>query len=366
MIRVLQDLSALDGGGVAKLLYEYYKNMDHEKIHFDFMIYNFYAKGIYEKPLKEMGCTIYKLPSYLENPKECSKLQEKIIKEGDYDVIHSHFGFGGFRIMRIAKKYHVRKRIVHSHIAYEPYSFKTRIANIVKRELIKYYATDLAACGKDAGEFMWGKRMVAANHVRIIRNAIDTQKFQFSMDLRIMKRIELGVESKYVIGIVSRLSEQKNFPFLFRVYKNVLRIRDDAILLVIGRGLEEKEIRKMAEDMGIANRICFLGVRNDVSEILNALDVFVLPSLYEGLPVVLIEAQANGLQEIVSDKVTSEMDISDLIKFLPIENTEQKWAEVICNCIDNTERRANYARVVAEAGYEIRSASVEMEELYKL
>lgn len=365
MIRVLQDLSALDGGGVAKLLYDYYRNMDHNEVRFDFMIYNFYDEGIYEKPLREMGCTIYKLPAYSQNPKECHEMQEKIIANGKYDVIHTHFGIGGFRVLKIAKQYGIPKRIVHSHIAFEPYSLKTRAANIIKRFLNKHYATELMACGNDAGAFMWGNTEVKYNKVHIMKNAIDTQKFQFNDQVRLQKRNELGINDKFVVGIVGRLSEQKNYPFLFRVYEELLKMRNDVILLVIGRGLEEQEIKALADSMGISDKIMFLGIRDDVPELLNALDIFVLPSLYEGLPVVLVEAQANGLTEIVADTITKEMDITDLIQFLPINNTEKQWAEAINGCKENISKRAEYAKIVADSGYDIRTASKEMENFYK-
>ena len=364
MIRILQDLSALDGGGVAKLVYDYYRNMDHEKVHYDFMIYNFYDEGIYERPLRELGCTIYKLPAHTQDAKKCAEMQDQIIKNGNYDAVHSHFGVNGFRVMKIAKKYHVPMRIVHSHLAYEPSSLKVKASNHIKRLLCKQYATNLVACGKDAGEYMWGRSAVRSGKVHIMRNAIDTEGFRFSEDMRQIKRKELGVEGKFVIGIVGRLSEQKNYPFLFRVYEKVLKMRDDVSLLVIGRGLEEKAIRDLAGRMGISDHIKFLGVRSDVPEILNALDIFVLPSLYEGLPVVLVEAQANGLLEIVSDKVTSEMNITDLIKFLPIDGTEQIWADEICNCCDNTEQRMQYSKKVADGGYDIKRASLDMERFY--
>lgn len=364
MIRVLQDLSALDGGGVAKLLYDYYRYMDHTKIHFDFMIYNYYDEGIYEKPLREMGCKIYKLPPYASNPKKCAAMQRKIIKKGSYDILHTHFGIGAFRILKIAKECGVPKRMVHSHIAYEPYSMKTKVANILKKWLNKHYATHLLACGTDAGRFLWGDRAVRNGKVHIMKNAIDTDLFVFDENIRVQKRKELDVDDKLVIGIVGRLSEQKNYPFLFRVYKKVLEKRNDTVLLVVGRGLEEESIKKLAHDMGIEDKVRFLGVRDDVSQLLNAFDIFVLPSLYEGLPVVLIEAQANGVTELVSDRITKEMDITDLITFMEIDHSEDEWADKICDLSTDISERRKYKQLVAEAGYEVKAACHEMEKFY--
>ena len=157
MKRVLQELPSLDGGGIAKLLYEYYSQMEHDKIHFDFIIYSYYDEGIYEKPLREMGCNIYKLPLYKSNPKECTKKMEDIIGQGNYDVVHTHMGVMGYVIMRIAKKYNVPRRCMHSHIANEVTSKKSKFASFFRMMVARHYVTDKLACGQDAAIDMWGK-----------------------------------------------------------------------------------------------------------------------------------------------------------------------------------------------------------------
>lgn len=364
MVRVLQELSALDGGGVAKLLYDYYRNMDHTKIHFDFLIYDYYENGMYEEPLKDLGCTIYKLPRIKKDKIGYLTGMKKIIKDGNYDVVHSHMGSRGLFVMYYGKKYKVPKRIVHSHIAYEPVSNVKRKINAMLASIAKHYATDLFACGKDAGIYMWGKKASAEGKVHIMTNAVDTDSFQFSNVLRIQKQEELQITGKFVIGIVGRLSEQKNYPFLFSAYKKVTEQRDDTVLLIVGRGLEEDKIKKLAADMNLGNSVRFLGIRSDVSELLNAFDMFVLPSKYEGLPVVLIEAQANGVQELVSDRVTTEMDITDLIKFLPIENTKDQWAKEMCSASIKTNERERYSNLVRQAGYDIKIESKKMQNFY--
>lgn len=364
MIRVLHELSALDGGGVAKLLYDYYSNMDHEKIHFDFLIYDFYEEGIYEKPLRDMGCKIYKLPRIKNDKKGYFRGIKKVVKEGNYDVVHSHMGSRGLFVMYYARKYGVKKRIVHSHIAYEQISAKKQKINTMLSKIAKHYSTHLFACGHDAGVYMWGQKETDKGNVHIMTNAVDTEKFLFSQKIRDEKRKEIGVEDKFVVGIVGRLSSQKNYPFLFSAYKELRKLRDDTVLAVVGRGLEEDSIKSLAKQMNIDDTIKFLGIRADVPELLNAFDVFVLPSLYEGLPVVLIEAQANGVKEIVSDKVTKEMNITDLIQFLPIDGTEKEWAKAIAECDDNTSERVKYSEEVAKSGYDIKSESKKMQSFY--
>lgn len=364
MIRVLHELSSLDGGGIAKLLYDYYIHMDREKVHFDFLIQDLYDEGIYEKPLRDLGCTIYKIPRIRNDKKGYLRGMKKTICEGQYDVVHSHMGARGLFTMYYAKRANVKKRIVHSHIAHEDITRLKRCFDIMLSNMAKMNATDLFACGREAGIYMWGNRCSKKGKIRIMTNAVDTRAYEFQPEIREKKRRELEVEDKLVIGIVGRLSDQKNYPFLFKAYKEMLSIRNDAVLVVVGRGLEEDLIRQEACRMELEQEIMFLGVRNDVPELLNAFDLFVLPSHYEGLPVVLIEAQTNGLKQLVSDKVTDEMNITDLIEFLPIENTAKIWAEKMAACCNNIDKRKAYSQQVADAGYDINIASKKMEEFY--
>ena len=289
---------------------------------------------------------------------------KKVISEGNYDVVHSHMGARGLFPMYYARKAKVAKRIVHSHIAYEPIGKLKRCFDIMLSCAAKVNATSLFACGREAGIYMWGKRCSQKDKITIMTNAVDTKAYEFNTEIREKKREELGVGDKLVIGIVGRLSEQKNYPFLFDAYKELLNIRKDVVLVIVGRGLEEEAIKERARQLKIDENILFLGVRNDVPELLNAFDLFVLPSHYEGLPVVLIEAQANGLKQLVSDKVTDEMRITDLIEFLPIEGTEKLWAEKMAACCSNVEKRKSYCPQVADAGYDIKLASKKMEEFY--
>ena len=364
MVRVLHELSSLDGGGVAKLLYDYYCHIDREKIHFDFLIQDLYDEGIYEKPLRDLGCNIYKIPRIKKDKRGYLQGMEKTISEGRYDVVHSHMGARGLFTMYYAKKAKVKKRIVHSHIAHEDITRLKRCFDIMLSCIAKANATDLFACGREAGIYMWGKRCSKKGKIKIMTNAVDTKVYEFNAEIRAKKREELGVGDNLVIGIVGRLSDQKNYPFLFKAYKEMLKRRKDVVFVIVGRGLEEEMIKRKARQMELEQDILFLGVRNDVPELMNAFDLFVLPSLYEGLPVVLIEAQANGLKQLVSNRVTDEMEITDLIEFLPIEGTEKLWAEKMESCFNKVEMRKCYSQQVAKAGYDIKLASKIMEEFY--
>jgi glycosyltransferase involved in cell wall biosynthesis len=220
----------------------------------------------------------------------------------------------------------------------------------------------LFACGRDAGIAMWGKRSVSNGKVHIMTNAINNQLFRYSDDMRIKSREVLGLTSEFTVGIVGRIEEQKNYPFLLETFKHVVRQEPSAVLIVVGRGSLDEEIRELARKKGIEKNVRFLGVRSDVPDLLNAFDVFVLPSFYEGLPVVLVEAQANGLPEIVANTITDEMAVTDLITYLPLGDAVE-WSKRIltANCVD----REKYASIVGNSGYGIELQAKKMENKYR-
>lgn len=361
MIKVLHELGNLDGGGVARLLYDYYYYMNKERIHFDFLIYDFFKEGILEEPLQELGCTIYKIPTMQESKKKCFDNMKNIIAKGNYDIVHSHRGPQAFYFLSCAKKCGIKRRIVHSHLAYPNPSFGRRIKNEILLQADKMIATDLFACGRDAGIAMWGKHNVDSGKVHIMTNAINNESFVFSEIKRQEKRKELGLTDQFTVGIVGRLEKQKNYPFLMKIFREILAKKTNSVLIIVGRGTQEEALKKMALDMEINNHVLFLGVRKDVPELLNAFDVFVLPSLYEGLPVVLVEAQANGLPEIVADTITDEMAVTDLISYLPLGNPKV-WCDKIL--ASESYKRERYADVVSRSGYSIKAQAAKLEKFY--
>lgn len=365
MVRVLHEVANLDGGGVARLLHDYYLHMDHDKIHFDFLISDDIADGILEKPLTEMGCTIYKIPSLKKNMKLRLKKIDEIIKNGNYNIVHSHISARSCFILSKAKKYGVKKRYAHAHIAYQNIS---KLKQFVDRLFLAYsktLATQLFACGEDAGKYMWGEKAVQSGKVKIMRNAIDTISFQFDEIVRDKYRKELKLENKKVLGIVGRLDYQKNHDFLLDIFVEIEKMEPDKYkLLIIGRGPYEQRLKEKAATLGISRNIDFMGIRSDVSKLLNAVDLFILPSFYEGLPVVLVEAQANGVLEVASDTITKEMEVTDLISFPSLRLTAREWAKTIIVESNRIVNRSKYASIVKEAGYDIRCESKKMQDFY--
>lgn len=369
MVRVLHELASLDGGGVAKLLYDYYRNMDdRENLRFDFLIYDFFEEGIYEEPLRQMGCRIYRIPVFKRDKKASLRAMEKVIREGRYDVVHSHRCTRGVFALWFARRYRVPRRLIHCHIAYEEVSRTGEAVNRVLGVINRHLATDLFACGRDAAKYMWGEKRLAAGKVHIMTNAIDTELFRYDRQIRDRVRRELGVGDSFVIGTVGRLDRQKNQAFLLDAFAALRRQGQAAVLLLAGRGEDEQMLRDRCARLGIEDSVRFLGVRKDIPDLCCAFDLFVMPSLYEGLPVSVVEAQAAGLPVLLSDTVTDEVIVTDLVRTLPLR--QEAWTQAMLAAAkapggtDKHSDRASYAEKVAQAGYDIKEESRKMQEYY--
>lgn len=351
MIRVLQEVATMDAGGVERLLYDYYTNLDNGKIAFDFVIFDRDREGIFEAPLKEKGCRIHCVPRIKGLGLRYMRALWKILKEGDYQVVHAHRGSRSFFVLLLAWAAGVPVRIVHSHIAFEPdKNIIKHLKTAVFKRLCRIFATDLFACGDDAARFMWGTS--DPEKVRKMTNAIDTKRFHQALAAREEMRRSLGIGDAFVLGTVARIDVQKNPMYLLKIARAVQQSGKNAVLLMVGTGPMEQEVKQRAQEMGLDGFVRFLGVRKDIPELLAAMDLFVLPSLFEGLPVTLIETQASGLPALVSDRVTEEMDKAGLIRFLPLDEDVSCWTGAIMDATVKVNRAA-YAGKMLAAGYDI-------------
>lgn len=317
MIRVLHITSELDGGGIERLLYNYYNNINH-LVRFDFAI-NSERIGILEEAFRDLGCNIYRIPKYRDGINEFQNRLKEILSNNHYDIIHVHSAYKACIALQVAKKSGINVRIAHSHIANAPEDFKSRIVRLFLTPLTKRYATHLFSCGVKAGEWAWGRKCFSFGNVYIMPNSICVENFKFSKEKRKQIRKELRCEDKYVIGNVARFSYQKNHEFLLNVFKEIQTINPNCVLWLIGNGELESEIRKQISDLQIGASVFMLGTRNDVPDLLNGIDMFMLPSRFEGLPVTLIETQTNGVKTMASDSITQEMKITDCLQFLPLK-----------------------------------------------
>ena len=335
-MRILEITSDLDGGGVDRLLYDYCSRMTND-IQFDFVVTS-KTEGILEKPLKELGCKIYRISQIREGLKKHNDQLKKILTDNHYDVIHDHSGYKAWCNLRVAKKCGVTARIAHSHQAFMAETTKQKIMRILSTPITKMYSTELFACGNDAAKWMWGEKAFNDGKVYIMKNAIQAERFNFSPEKRERIRCEYNIANKFVIGNVARFSYQKNHEFLINIFAQVKKIRTDAVLMLIGRGELEDTVKEQVEALGLSDSVIFMGVRNDVPDLVNAMDVFALPSRFEGLPVTLVEIQANGLPAVISENVTKEMTISKDFTFIPLTQSTLAWAKAISETQRNESR----------------------------
>lgn len=351
MIRVLQEVASMDIGGVERLLYDYYTHLDDPRLAFDFVIFDREKEGILEKPLREKGCRFHCVPRVKGFGLSYIRTLWKILRDGQYQVVHAHRGSRSFFVLLLAWAAGVPVRIAHSHLAFEPdANLIKHLKTVVFKRLCRIFATDLFACGDDAAHFMWGSSDPA--RVCKMTNAIDTGRFHRALASREKMRRDLGVEGAFVLGTVARIDVQKNPMYLLKIAEAVKNSGKKAVLLVVGTGPMEREVQQRAREMGLEGFVRFLGVRQDIPELLGAMDLFLLPSLFEGLPITLIETQASGLPALVSDCVTREMDKTGLIRFLPLEEDASCWADAILNAEINEDRCA-CAQKILDAGYDI-------------
>lgn len=358
-IRVLHILGAVANGGVEAVIMNYYCNIDKNKIQFDFVVHS-NADEDYINEVLAMGAKVYKVTPYNKNILKFMHEIYNIIKSNQYQIVHSNMNaLSGFALLPACLA-GAKVRILHNHTTD---SKEEKLRSLIKRILrpfAKLFANHYWACSKLAAEWMYGKNAVINAKVTIINNAIDLEKFKFNNEKREILRKELDLEKCFVIGHVGRFMKQKNHEFLIDIFNEVLKQKENARLLLIGDGKLKPQIEEKVEKLGIKNAVMFLGNRNDVADLYNAMDVFVLPSLYEGLPVVGIEAQANGLPFICSDKVTEEIILTENIKLLSLKNKPQTWCEEILK----TKRWYITTEKCRLKCFDIHSESKRLKELY--
>ena len=362
MIRILHVVSSLDDGGVESFLYNYYKRMNKEKLQFDFIKHE-NVDGIFEREFKKIGSKVYSVTPKREGFFKNMVQLRNIIKDGNYDIIHCHQNVISVFPLFFAKLYNVKRRIAHSHVGYVNESLKKQIINFPLKLLIKLFCTDMCACSTLAAKWLFGTKSFNKGKVRIINNAIDIDKFKYNETVRKAIRKELDIEDKFVIGNVARFQYQKNHEYMVDIYNEIVKQKDDTILLFIGDGELQNDIKEKISKLKLDNKVKFLGVRNDVASLMQAMDVFVLPTRFEGLGIVYIESQAAGLPTYASsDVVPSETNITQLINYLKIDVPPKQWADEILSCT-GYERKC-YLDELSNSGFDIDKEAVKLEQFY--
>ena len=360
-LRILHVVTIMNRAGLETMLMNYYRAIDRSKIQFDFLVHRD-DKGDYDDEIKSLGGRIYRLPSisFAHSVNYSKKAYDFFINHPEYSIVHSHLDSLSALPLAAAKKANVSTRIAHSHTSNFDSDLKKPIRNMTKH-LIPMYATDFFGCSDEAMEFMFGKR--AAKDGIVINNAIDTSKFTFSEKTRkkIRKEFSLPADS-FVVGHVGRFNYPKNHEFLISIFNELLKEEPSAKLLLVGDGENKAIIKKQVSDLGISKSVIMTGVRNDIHDIMQAMDVFVMPSRYEGLPVVSIEAQASGLPCVFSDVVTTDLNITGNCRFISLKLNTKGWVEAILSFKKYTRR--NTSEDLRLSGYDSHSEAVKIKDYY--
>ncbi|MGI5970907.1 MAG: glycosyltransferase family 1 protein [Oscillospiraceae bacterium] len=353
MIRVLHVLSSLEaGGGVQQMLYNYYGHMDRDSIRFDFIVHG-EKTGKLEKAFEVWGCRIFHVTAKKKSLRRNLKDLEQVVKSGNYDIMHCHQGLKGFFALRIAKKHGIAIRLSHSHQGPQSENVALSLINIIFRLLLKHYATHWLACSEHAGKWAYGKNAMKSEKFRLFHNAVELEKFSFSESVRKEVREELGLADKLVIGSIARFVHLKNHKFLITVFNEVYRREKDAVLLLIGGGELESELRRQVEDLGLTRAVRFLGLRDDVPRLMQAFDLFITTSHSEGLSMVLAEAQAAGLSSLAADSITKELNVTGLITYISLDEEADVWAREALR-LARHGCRTDTAEIIRTAGYDIK------------
>ncbi|WP_374723704.1 glycosyltransferase family 1 protein [Calidifontibacillus erzurumensis] len=365
MIRVLHSVYGMNRGGLETFIMNVYRNIDRTKVQFDFLVRT-QQKCDYDDEIFSLGGNIYYAPSRSQGLRKSIKKTDEFFQDHkEYKIVHFHLSsLSNVSTLRIAKKNGVPCRIVHSHNTRQGGSPIHKYLHLFNQMFIRSYATDFFACSELAAKWMYPKKIFEDHEFKIIYNGIEPEKFALNNDIRKRKREELGIVDEFIVGHIGRFHPQKNHVFLIDIFKEIHKKIENVKLLLVGDGDLRPLIEKKVEEFGLTNNVIFTGVRSDIPELLQVMDVFVFPSLYEGLGIVLVEAQASGLKCFTSDIVVpKEVNISGLVQFVSLNESAQFWAEEILKYKDY--KRSRTTDVIINAGYDIRKIAEELQEWYE-
>ena len=363
MLRVLHSVSNMARAGIETMLMNYYREMDRSRIQFDFLA-NKAVPGEYDEEIRSLGGRVFVSPGLnpLHFPRYRRFMAELLRDNPDIRIVHAHNEAMGYYALRSAKDAGLRVRIAHAHNTQIIRDYKYPLKMVCK-QLLPGAATDYWSCGRDAGIYYYGEKRWNTSGF-ILRNAIDTERFGFRPDARECQRRLYGLENCFVIGHVGRFNIQKNHSRLLDIFAVIAKEVPEARLVLIGTGELEQSVKEKAHALGIQDRTLLPGQLADVSEWYQAMDCFVLPSLFEGLPVVGIEAQAAGLPCVFSDRVTDEILLSPEARRVSLRADDAEWAQEIMAARQPETDRKQGKDTVCQAGYDIHTEARKLQEMY--
>ena len=360
-IRILQIGMHDKIGGVETFLMNYYRNIDKKKFQFDFI--NPYEKLSFQEEIEKLGGKVYKIPNFKKHPIKYYKAIKNIIKNNKYNIVHVHMlSAANVLPIKAAKSCDVKHIISHSHNSNTPPGVIRKILNMVNKKYIRHTCNHFLGCSLLASEWLYGAKFCKNNNIIVINNAIDYDKFCYNDSVRKKIREQLKVDNELLFGHVGRFSYQKNHNYLIELFNEIHKANPKTKLILIGDGELRKKIELKVNDYNLQKSVIFLGVVSNVNDYFQAMDVFLLPSWFEGLPVVGVEAQISSTKCVFSSTITKEIDITNNNLFIDINNDAKDNAKNILN-FAKKEKNIVSRRNVSQ--YDIQKESKKLESFYK-
>ncbi len=357
MIRVLHVFGGLGTGGTESLIMNWYRNIDREKIQFDFLVRS--PDNNYLAEIEALGGRVYYTASFPRHFLKNYRETKEILARKEWAVIHVHGNAAIYTLpLRLAKKYGYPVRIMHSH------NVKTQnryfsVIHYFNRKAIRKTVTWKLACSESSGKWMYGN-----SGFKVLKNAVETERFIFNTETRNKYRKELCLSEQFVVGHVGRFAIQKNHGFLLDIFAEIKKLKNNSKLVLVGDGPMKPEIERKADALGLKNDVLFLGRRNDVGAIMSAMDIFVLPSLYEGLPVACVECCANELDAVISEEAyAKEIDELPNVHIFSLKRSAEEWAEFIID-MQNAGAERGKQNLTGNCGFDIKEIVAELSNIY--
>ncbi|MGF9953948.1 glycosyltransferase family 1 protein [Bacillus mycoides] len=358
-LRILHVVVNMNRGGAETLIMNLYRNIDRNKVQFDFLTCK---EGVFDTEISELGGKVHRIPYITDggHNEYIKSLDNFFESHQEYKIVHSHMDkMSGF-VLRAAKKAGIPVRIAHSHNTSSEGGVAAKVYKWYAGKYILRSATHLLACSDAASRWLFAGKTDTAT---IFKNGIEPEKFSFSPEIRKQIREELNLTvDNFVVGHVGRFAHQKNHGFLIEVFAQLVKLRRDSVLVLVGDGPLRVKIEQKVEELNLGANVKFLGIRSDIDHLLQAFDVFAFPSIHEGLPVTLIEAQGAGLSCVISDAITKEVDMgAGLVSFESINTSPEIWAQDI---LDVNKRMQDVEGYIKKEGYDISESATWLENFY--
>ena len=367
-IRVLEVLGKMNRGGAEAMIMNLYRKMDRSKVQLDFMVHTT-EHCQFDDEIEQLGGHIYRVPRFrVVNFFNYRRAWRLFFKEHpEIKVVHGHMGATAAIYLHEANRFGCFT-IAHSHSAGSPRKTLHDYLYTMFSYPTRFVAKQLFGCSTEAGIARYGMRYVSGSHYQNFPNAINLDSFTFSPLVRKEKREELGIASDSLVVIhVGRVTPQKNPPMLFAIFKEIVKQNADVVCLWVGTGELEGKYKQMIEKEGLQDRIRMTGVRSDIPQLLMAADCFLFPSLWEGLPVSVVEAQATGLPCVIADTISKEVEVTKLVEWHSLSESPTVWAS---RCLalagEHTENRQSPISEVRAAGYDIEESAKKLMAIYQV